>query len=113
MIRDRAWRRHMEERHLIRRLRKLCEKSRWYYGFEDINGIIHNSRKILDYIGTKDYYLSKTLSTTVSISKYKVKYSPNRSRDYYRDEKPRGQSYGLREKDKVILLKIIKENGLK
>lgn len=113
MIRDRAWRRHMEEKKLIRRLKKFCRKNSWYYGLEDVNGIRHKNPRITDYIGTKDYSLSKTLSTSSWDSRYKVKYSPNRSPDYYRDEKPYNQSCGLREKDKVLFLKILRENGLK
>lgn len=113
MIRDRAWRRHMEEKHITKRLKKLCRNSSWYYGLEDTNGIKHKNPRITDYIGTKDYFLSKTLSTSSWDSKYKVKYSPNKSRDYYRDEKPHGQSFSLREKDKIMLLNILKENGLK
>lgn len=113
MIRDRAWRRHIEEKNSIKRLKKLC-RGRWsYYGLEDINGIKHKIPRIIDYLGTKDYFLSKTLSSSAWDSKYKVKYSPNKSCDYYRDEKPHRQSCGLREKDKVMFLKILKENGLK
>lgn len=115
MIRDRAWRRHIKEKHLVRRLRRVCQTNNWYRGFEDVNGIRHKKTSPVDYIGSKDYTWAKTLSTTHYDSRYKVKYSPNNYHDYYRDKKPKskGQSVGLREKDKAIFLKILKENGLK
>ena len=114
MIRDRAWRRHINEKNLIRRLRRKCQVSHWWRGFEDVNGIRHNKPSIVDYIGSKDYSWSKTLSTTHYESRYKVKYSPNNYNDYYRDVKPtKGQSLSLREKDKALFLKILKDNGLK
>ena len=38
MIRDRAWRRHIEEKVVIRRLRHKCQNDYWWR-FEDVNGI--------------------------------------------------------------------------
>lgn len=113
MLRDRAWRRHIKEKNLIRRLKRKCQFNHWWRGFEDVNGIRHSKPSIVDYIGSKDYSWSKTLSTTHYDSRYKVKYSPNKYHNYYRDKKSKGQSLGLREKDKAIFLKILKENGFK
>lgn len=114
MIRDRAWRRHMEERAILRRLSDRCRLDRWWWnGFKDTNGISHTKTYITTYIGTKDHFLAKTLSTTKYDSRYKTKYSPNNGGSYSRDEKAKGISTGLREKDKTEFLKILKENGLK
>lgn len=110
MIRNRAWRRHIEEIKLVRRLKRLCQRG-WYH--EDINEIKHEVPRIVDYIGDRNYFLYKNISTTSWDSKYKVKYSPNKSRDYYRDEKSKGVSCSLRERDKILFLNILKENGLK
>ncbi len=113
MSRDRAWRRHIEEKKLSKRLLKKCLLDKWYRGFTDVNDIEHPKRLISTYIGTKDYSDSKTISTTKWDSRYKCKYSPNRSIDYWRNDKPKGESYGAREKDKSQFYKILKENGIK
>ena len=113
MIRDRAWRRHMEERILIKRLKIKCVKDHWWRGFEDVNGITHNKRTLTTYIGTQDYKWAKTLSTSRWDSRYKCKYSPNKFGGYSRDKRSKGESYGLREKDKALFLNILRENGLK
>ncbi len=113
MSRDRAWRRHTQERKLIKRLLKRCHSDHWWRGFTDVNGNVVNKRLITTYIGTKDYFDSKNISTTKWDSRYKCKYSPNRGIDYWRNDKPKGESYGAREKDKSQFYKILKENGIK
>lgn len=113
MIRDRAWRRHMEEKVLIKRLKRKCVVDHWWRGFEDVNGISYSKRTVSTYIGTKDYFWSKTLSTTKWDTRYKCKYSPNKFGGYSRDPKSKGNSYGLREKDKSLFFKILKENGIR
>ena len=115
MVRDRAWRRHIKEKYLVRRLKKVCQTNNWWRGFEDVNGIRHDKPSIIDYIGSKDYSWAKTLSTNHYDSRYKVKYSPNNYNSYYRDKKPKskGRSVGLREKDKVVFLKMLREDGFK
>lgn len=113
MIRDRAWRRHMEEKVLIKRLKRKCVVDHWWRGFEDVNGINYSKRTVSTYIGTKDYFWSKTLSTTKWDTRYKCKYSPNKFGGYSRDPKSKGNSYGLREKDKSLFFKILKENGIR
>jgi len=46
MIRDRAWRRHIKEKHLVRRLKRNTQTNNWWRGFEDVNGIRHNELHI-------------------------------------------------------------------
>lgn len=109
MIRDRAWRRYMEERIVIRRMARAVCTNRWWRGFRDVNDINHQRPTIAIYIGTEIHFRAKTHTTTKWDTKHKVKYSPNKDKGYYRDE-GNGQT---REKQKRLFLKILKENGLK
>ena len=108
-MRDRAWRRYVEERIVIRRLKAQCDHYWSWRGFEDINKISHQHPRIKDYIGTENNFRFKTHTTTKWDTYHKVKYSPNKDQGYYRDE-GNGQT---RENQKRIFLEILKENGLK
>ena len=109
MIRDRAWRRYMEERIVIRRMARAVCNNRWWRGFRDVNDINHQRPTISIYIGTEIHFRAKTHTTTKWDTKHKVKYSPNKDQGYFRDE-GNGQT---REKQKKLFLEILKENGLK
>jgi hypothetical protein len=105
-MRTRDWRRFQEEKKYRRRIKKFHRK--WWY-FHTANGdrIIHPIWS--DFIGLKDFHFYKSGTTREYDSKYKVKYSPNKNVSYYRDSKSKETSYGLREKDKILVKKIIKE----
>ena len=109
MVRDRAWRRYIEERIVIRRMTRSVYTNRWWRGFEDVNDITHHRPTLSVYVGTEIHFRAKTHTTTKWDTKHKVKYSPNKDQGYYRDE-GNGQT---REKQKRLFLKILKENGLK
>ena len=109
MIRDRAWRRYMEERIVIRRMARAVCTNRWWRGFRDVNDINHQRPTIAIYIGTEIHFRAKTHTTTKWDTKHKVKYSPNKDQGYYRDD-GNGQT---RESNKKIFLRILKDNGLK
>lgn len=111
MMRDRAWRRYIEEKKVIRRLKRKCSDHWWR--FEDANDILCHKRTVASYLGTKEYFWSKTLTATKWDSRYKCKYSPNKSSSYSRDKKKSRNSNKLREKDKLDFFKILKEYGLK
>jgi hypothetical protein len=102
--RDRAWRRYIEDIHVIRRL-KMFSSSR-YHMQRDANDIQVSESCIKNYIGTQTNFISKTLSTTKHGTKYKFKYSPNRSKGCWRD------TAKSREYDKKFFLKILKENEI-
>lgn len=93
-MRSRAWRRYMEECVVKRRL-KLTQSQGWYH-FSDINRRPIRSPIWTDFIGTCVQNMFKTYTTKVSDSKYKIKYSPNSPRCYWRD----GGRKGNREKDR-------------
>ena len=108
-MRDRAWRRYMEERIVIRRIRTtIYIRSYWRY-FQDVNGYGHNPALLKDLIGTKDAHRFKTLVTTKHDTKYKIKYSPNKSKDCYRENR----MLETREYRKNEFLEILKEYGIK
>lgn len=107
-MRDRAWRRHIEEVYIIRRLKKSTWGNRWF--FEDINRNRFKKLLIVDFLEKNEYFLSKCDTTNNWSSKNKDKYSPNRCKNgWWRT----GDSYKTREWNRRFFLKILKENGLK
>lgn len=108
-MRDRAWRRHIKEYKIVKRLKYISNISRYRRGFRGVNGNLLLNPVYIDYLGTKDYFLSKTLSTPKWSTKIKVKYSPNKSREYFRDNK----AVETREFRRREFLKILKQHGLK
>jgi len=105
-MRTRDWRRHQEERVYIKRL-KSENRSYWYY--RNANGDrIHNPIWV-DFIGFKSYFFFKTGTTTKRDSKYKNKYSSNKKPSYYREVKKGNLTFKLREKDKELVKKIVKD----
>lgn len=110
-MRDRAWRRYIEEKWVKKRLYFISNKSRWYWrGLEDINGFNIQNVKLKDYIGKVENFMYKNYTTDKYSSKNKIKYSPNKNKPYYRDGKKR---LSTREYNKKEFLKILKQNGIK
>ena len=106
-MRDRAYRRHMEEIKVLKRLRKT---DNWfYYKFEDINGLEYSKPMLKDYIGTYLNFQYKTLTTNINDSKCKKKYSPNKSFAYQRNSNKKG----TRERNKIEFKKELQQLGLK
>ena len=109
-MRGRAWRRHMEERVVISRLKhNMLGLSRWWY-FEDVNKNYYKKALVIDFLEKSEYFSYKTHTTKRYDSKGKVKYSPNKNKPYYRDGRSK---FRTREVNKLLLLKTLKENGLK
>lgn len=109
MCRDRAWRRYVEQRIVIRRLKTLSSISCWWRGWSDLNGINYQNPRWVNYLGTKDHFQSKTLTTPKWTTKRKIKYSPNKSKEYWRDNK----KLDTREYRSREFFKILRENGIK
>lgn len=110
-MRNRAWRRHIEEKWVKYRLRNVINTTRWFWrGLEDVNGFSIQHPKMKDYIGRIENFMYKTYTTDNYLSKSKVKYSPNKNKSYYRDHK---KKHSTREYNKREFLKILKENGIK
>lgn len=105
-MRSRDWRRFQQENIYRKRVKSFCRN--WWY-FRTANGDRVLDPLWYEFIGLRDFYLYKNNSTTRYDSRYKVKYSPNKSKGHYRDPKPKALSYGTREKDKVLVRKILNE----
>jgi hypothetical protein len=108
-MRDRAWRRYVEEKVVKKRINLLITASHWWRFFS-INGSKCSHPTILDHLGSKEHFNTKTITTDSWTSKHKVKFSPNKTKGYWRDE---GRYKQTREFNKKCFLKILKENGLK
>ena len=107
-MRDRAWRRYMEEKIVIRRLSlRVAASKRWY--FHNINGQRVENPMLKDHINTQLCNMFKTYKTDKYDSNYKIKYSPNKSKSYHRDRNKKS----TREFDKITFINILKEDGIK
>jgi hypothetical protein len=102
-MRGRAWRRHVQEKIVIKRLRRNASMSSHYY-FSDINGRHIQSPILSDYIGSDLCNMYKTYKTSKYDSKYKKKYSQKR-KGLFSNKITR--VYHKRE-----FLKILKEHGI-
>ena len=70
-MRDRAWRRYIEERIVIRRIRTIIDIYNYWRGFEDVNGYSHLPPLLKDFIGTQLFNRLKTHSVASGNSRYK------------------------------------------
>lgn len=103
-MRDRLYRRYVEEKHIIKRL----SRKKFYYGrYRDVNDLLVNKLLISSFLNKKEYFDSKNISTTKSDSNFKLKYSPNHCYDPY------NRKVNTREGDKRQFIKILKEYGIK
>ena len=109
-MRDRAWRRYVEEKVVKKRINLLITASNSWWRFYNVNGSKTAHPTITDHLSTKEHFNAKTLTTDSWTSKHKTKYSSNKSKTYYRNE---GRNQQTREFNKRYLLKVLKENGLK
>jgi hypothetical protein len=102
--RDRAWRRWVEEKTVIRRLRKI--RPRYYH--IDANGFRKYNSDIIHFIGTDIQFLYKTLTTTKFDSRNKSKYSTRSNKSTWGRNKSKTKEY-----QKLLFSKILKEYGIK
>ncbi len=98
MLRDRQWRRHIDD---LAQRRKYTVYGRWY-NYYDINGVRRDKPKWFECIGDLSFSNS-------SHSRYNIRYSPNSGDGGHRSYKKKngGFSTGLREKDKTMYNKLI------
>lgn len=106
---DRATRRYLKEKHFKRRLQVVRIKSRYWRGYKDVNGNKIINPLPSDYLGDTAYMKYKSIRTDKYDTKRKIKFSPNKSKMYYRDNK----KLDTREFRNKEFLKILKENGIK
>jgi hypothetical protein len=109
-MRDRSWRRHIEQHKVKSRLKRFNQNSNWWYsGYRDVNNINRKNPKISDYIGGGIYNMYKTHTIKSCDTKYKCKYSPNKGRVRWRENNKKG----TREKHRLEFFKILKEYGIR
>jgi len=104
-MRGRAYRRHVEDKKVISRLKYLANMSS-YFWFRDANNNRVNNPTWINYLGSPDHYMSKTYTTTLSNSKYKSKYGHRSKRSLW-DKRYKSRIY-----DKKVLKSILKEIGI-
>jgi hypothetical protein len=102
-MRNRAFRRYMEEVKVIKRIK---ERGRSYYwGYRDCNDIKFQNPIWVNKIGSEDHFNFKTITTTRYDSKNKCKYG-KRNNSRWRE--------GIyRAKDKQEFYKMLVDNNLK
>ncbi len=104
-MRGRGWRRFKQELVVKKRLSKHLRQN--WYSFQNVNNSYASESTLIDFLGTKEYFSAKTLSTEKYETKNKVKFSPNRNKNYWRDHKIETREYQRR-----VFKTILKENGL-
>lgn len=105
-----AYRRFIQNIIVKRRLKKFFIN---YWRYTDLNGYNIQTPKWIDSIGSSSQHFYKSHTTDRHESRFKTKYSPNKSFGYNRDTKKSRQSTGRREGDKRLLLKVLKEYGIR
>ena len=110
-MRGRYWRRHIEEKVVIKRLNKQIFTNNYsYYSNMDVNRNYYKKQLVIDFLESKRYFFVKNSTTDFWNSRSKGKYSPNKiKRKWGRS----GDSPDTREWNKRYLLNILKENELK
>ncbi len=76
-MRTRAFRRYKQDIKVINRIYRI-ERGYFRY-FRDVNNIKHTTPLLTDFIGTRTNFMFKTYTTDKYDSRYKEKYSPNRT----------------------------------
>lgn len=104
-MRSRDWRIFQLEKVWKQRIKKFVYQ--WYRYTP--NGDRKNHPIWTDFIGDDYFYFYKTGTTKKWDTQHKTKYSPNKEKSYYRDRKSGRQTLGLREKDKQLVRRIIRE----
>jgi hypothetical protein len=104
----RAQRRHFEQKYVIKRLNKMSETYSGFGGFKNVNKVKKVRILLSDFLETWVYFSSKTYTTDKWTTRFKRKYSPNRNKYMYRYNSKNTRLY-----EKKLLLKELKENGIK
>ncbi len=110
-MRDRAWRRHIREKFILKRIRKYNTRYSYWRLYEDANGYYVDNPIISDFIGSPDI---KSYAWGNRCTWGSEKYSPNKSlRRHSSDWGRPGNTPNTREFNRRVLIKIKQEYGLK
>jgi hypothetical protein len=79
-VRTREFRRYKQEVKVISRINRIKKRNYSYYRyFRDANNFKHSNPSLTEFIGTSTSFMYKTYTTDRYDSRYKEKYSPNRT----------------------------------
>lgn len=104
----RAQRRNFQQKYVIKRLKRMSESYGGFGGFKNANDVKKVKILLSDFLESWFYFSSKTYTTDEWTTRFKKKYSPNRNRRSYNFKSKNTRLY-----DKKLLLKELKENGIK
>jgi len=107
MGRDRSWRRHIENKKVIKRLKQMLNKSRWWR-FEDACNIKIQEPKWHDLVVTKTAYFYKCSTTSRYDTRCKTKWGKKGKKNY-----DWSFDQNTRPKDRKRYKKELDELGLK
>lgn len=112
-MRDRAWRRHTNDKILVRKIKKFAYNIN-FYRYKDCAGYFLEDPKWMDYLNTNQHFNLKSIGSPWRYTGEGLKYSPNKSirGRNYRWGRP-GNSPDTREFNTRLLIRIKKEYGLK
>lgn len=105
-MRNRSWRRNIEESKVHRRLKQFNSRHRFWRRWKDPNGIIIPNPTWIDFIGSRDHYMFKTYVTSKYDSRHKKKWG-KKCKGYDRE------GIKTRLSDKKYFNKLLNEHGLK
>lgn len=108
-MRSREFRIRMKNKHTKRRLKKYSLSSWWWFS-KNVNNVSYGEGgyRYINMLNSYNYFIAKETGTTFTQSKYKQKYSKNKSKDAW-FEKGSGNT---RIEQKEKFRKILKENGI-
>jgi hypothetical protein len=105
MTRGRAWRRHIENKKVIKR---LTNRRYYYWRYTDNNSILINNPTWVDAIGSRLCYLYKNITTTIDDTKNKTKWGHRKKMNFDYTSDP-----NTRVGDKKRFKKELNELGFK
>lgn len=107
-MRGKGWR--IWKSNLVLKTRIKSRRVSTYYPFYNNASVKIIGANWTDYISSYEVQSLKSIVTDKWDTRWKTKYSPNRSKNYWRDT--RGKNKSTREKDKINFLKIKQEYGI-
>ena len=112
-MRDRAWRRHTNDKILVRRIKNFSSDAN-FYKYKDCAVYILENPKWMDYLNTNQHFNLKSTGSPWGYTSDGNKYSPNRAiRGRSHSWGRSGDSPNTREFNTRILIRIKQEYGLK
>jgi len=112
-MRDRAWRRHTNDKILVRKIKSFSRDMN-FYKYKDCAGYVVENPNWMDYLNTHQHFNLKSIGSPWRYTGEGLKYSPNKSirGRNHRWGRP-GNTPDTREFNNRLLIRIKREYGLK